>query len=128
MGCYWSLWPAIDSDRTVLLLGLDKASLSLVFGFITGHYKIIYQVKNLGHIPGELMQGLLPREGGGYVETIEHLLCNCPALKVDSLSSANVKALYRFVNRLSWLLSTIVCIVGRINFLPLSFTFLRAAI
>ena len=37
---YRCLWPATDSMRTDWLLGLDKASLRLVIGFITGHCEI----------------------------------------------------------------------------------------
>ena len=40
--CYVSccLWPAIDGNKTSLLLGLDKPSLWIVTGFITGHCEI----------------------------------------------------------------------------------------
>ena len=34
------LWPAVDNKKTYWMLGLDKASLSLVAGFIKGHCEI----------------------------------------------------------------------------------------
>ena len=45
--CYKSrfLWPSVNSDRTSLLMVLDKGSLRLVVGFITG--KLDQADKNL---------------------------------------------------------------------------------
>ena len=78
-GCYIfkCLWPAIDSVRTGWLLGLDKASLRSVIGFNTRPCEI------------RLLTGIWNRFLPNYsrvccdeeeLETIEHLLCNCPAL------------------------------------------------
>ena len=68
LGCYVSrcLWPAIYNVRTGWLLGLDKATLKLVIGFIARHYEI-----------RSLIEICCDKE---ELETTEHLLCNFPDL------------------------------------------------
>ena len=95
---------------------LDKAGLRLVMGFITGHCEISsLTVISDRSQPNYCRVCCNEKE----LETIEYLLCNCPALSklrlrtlgrgffesLNSVSTADIKALYRFINGLRWLRS-----------------------
>ena len=75
--CYVSkcLWPAIGSVRTGWLLGLDKDSLRLVIGFITGHCEIMTLTGFWNRYQPEYCRVCCDKK---ELETI--LLCDCPAL------------------------------------------------
>ena len=52
---FLNVWSAIDSLKTHWLLGLDKATLTLVIGFIKGYYEI----RSLTETPAGLLKDIL---------------------------------------------------------------------
>ena len=69
-------------------------------------HKIREPGSKLEQMPAGLLQGMLCEE---ELETIEHLLCTCPALgtaffeSLNSVSRVDIKALHRLIRNFGWL-------------------------
>ena len=70
------MWPAYDFSGSKRLLGLSREKLRAVVGICTGHCLIAKHAKRLGlTVSSECSRCI-----GGEEDTIEHLVCDCPAL------------------------------------------------
>jgi ribonuclease HI len=82
------LWPRYDRGMTAYLLALDRDSLRLLVGAITGHCLIGVMATRMG-VPGnDLCRSCGDEEAQ---EDIEHLLCECPALQERRLATLGVR-------------------------------------
>ena len=118
--CYVST-PDIDTVKTGWLLGLDNTSLTLFIGFITGYCQIKSLTRIWNRSEVYYWRVCCYEE---ELESIEHLLPNCPALSwlllktlgtgfiegLNSVSRVVIKALHKFIPSLRWLRSAITSI------------------
>ncbi|XP_058982786.1 uncharacterized protein LOC131804232 isoform X1 [Musca domestica] len=111
------IWPTLSEKRTRSLMSLSKPDLILVVGIITGHCKV------------RAMTSKWDSDGIDYcricqdeeeIETIEHLLCHCPALinvrhrlvgelvshDLSSFSNTDPVVILQLARRLKWLKTT----------------------
>jgi hypothetical protein len=72
-----SLWPTYDRGKTTYLLSLDRESLRLLVGAISGHC-LGAMATRMGLGGNDLCRICGDKEAK---ESIEHLLCECPALR-----------------------------------------------
>ena len=108
-----SIWPTLDIHRTQYLLTLDKSSLKVLAGVITGHCRI-------GNFQSRISQNISDEcrscAAIDSIENISHLLCECPALcrrrqrylgqfffeELQELSSVNLQHLLGFIKSTRW--------------------------
>ena len=82
------LWPEYDRNKTKYLLSLDRDSLRLLTGAITGHCLIGAMATRMGAVGNDLCRSCGDEEAQ---ESIEHLLCECPALQERRLATLGVR-------------------------------------
>ena len=70
-----TIWPKPNHGHSRMLLRLDRNSMRRTIGLITGHLPIGAHAKRIG-LPG----GSICRKCEEEDETVEHILCHCPAL------------------------------------------------
>ena len=71
-----TLWPSIDFSKSRRLLGLSREKLRATVGVLSGHCLIAKHAKRLGLTASSECSRCI----GGEEDTIEHLVCDCPAL------------------------------------------------
>lgn len=69
-------WPTYNIRKTKFLLSLSRNECRILTGFITGHCLVGKHAKRMGHISDSNCR----RCDEGVEETIEHIMCHCPAL------------------------------------------------
>ena len=108
-----TLWPLRLRKRTQTLLSLDKGSIRLLVGVITGHCMIGRMSERMGYPRNDLCRSCFDEE---EEESVQHLLCDCPALQgrrlqclgsrsfdnLECLSDVPLMNLLRFVKRTGW--------------------------
>ena len=72
-----SIWPTLSTKRTHSLLNLSKAEIRVMTGIITGHCNIRTFNSKWDLDATDYCRLCVDEE---ETETIEHLLCHCPAL------------------------------------------------
>ena len=84
-GCVISrqLWPAFSERRTGSILQLGRASIRVLIGVITGHCALGVMAERYGLPANDFCRSCRDEE---EPETVEHLLCGCPALMRNRLS------------------------------------------
>ena len=84
------LWPKYDRGKTSYLLTLDRDSLRVLVGVVTGHCLIGVMAARMGVDSNDLCRSCGDEEAQ---ESIEHLLCECPALQERRLATLGVRFL-----------------------------------
>lgn len=72
-----SLWPCLSPDRTRLLLQMRRNDVRLLIGVVTGHCDVRDFTSRWGIVDTDYCRVCGDEE---EAESIEHLLCRCPAL------------------------------------------------
>ena len=75
------LWPRLNKKNTQLTLNLDKNSIRILVGVITGHCGIGNMAKRLWILANDYCRSCKDEE---EIESITHLLCECPAIQERS--------------------------------------------
>lgn len=74
------MWPCTDKNKTKILLNKNISQTSLLTRIITGHCELHYYSKRKKKRECSLCRNCEEEE-----ETIEHILCSCPALSMNRL-------------------------------------------
>ncbi|XP_058987393.1 uncharacterized protein LOC131806753 [Musca domestica] len=118
-GCTISkrIWPVLSEKRTRSLMSLSKPDLKLVVGIITGHCKVRAMTSKWDSDDIDYCRICQDEE---EIETIEHLLCHCPALinvrhkivgelvsrDLSSFSTTDPAVILQLARRFKWLKTT----------------------
>ena len=82
------LWPRLNKKNTQLTLNLDRNSIRILVGVITGHCGIGIMAKRLGIPANDYCRSCNDEE---EIESITHLLCECPAIQERRLSTMGAR-------------------------------------
>lgn len=107
------LWPAIDTKRTADLLKLCKNDIRMLIGVLTGHCKVGYMISKYDRSIQDFCRSCGNEE---ELETIKHLMCDCPALsqrrllhlgkpffdELSDLAEIGLKELLGFIRSTKW--------------------------
>lgn len=108
-----ALWPELNKMKTKTLLALDRSSIRTLTGVITGHCAIGVMLRKWNAESSDLCRSCGDEE---EVESIQHLLCRCPALQERRLrtlgsrffgstaevAELRIKDLLGFIKSSSW--------------------------
>ena len=108
-----TFWPLRLRKTTQNLLSLDRVSIRLLVGVITGQCMIGLLSERFGYPRNDLCRSCLDEE---EEESVQHLLCDCPALQgrrlqclrthsfdiLECLSDVPLMNLLKFVKRTGW--------------------------
>lgn len=107
------IWPSIDVKRSKSLISLGRSQISSTIGVLTGHCLIGRHAIRLGVPSNDFCRSCMDEE---EEETIQHLLCTCPALSnrrniylgnfffdnTSELATIDVRCLSRFIDSTKW--------------------------
>lgn len=77
-------WGKLDPCKSCKIIKMNKASLRLYTGLATGHSLLRKHAVTLGLLQNSVCRGCDEQE-----ETVEHLLCHCPAVRYRRLKHLN---------------------------------------
>ena len=107
------VWPRLNMRRTKALLSLNRPDVALIVAVVTGHRLIGEYARRLRVSSNDFCRSC------GYEEeeeSVEHLLCKCPALSIrrnstlgsfffdelGQLADVNIRQLLGFIKRSNW--------------------------
>ena len=108
-----SIWPQYDHLRSNYILGLPRRQLRILVATVTGHWVAGAHARRLGLPYNDFCRSCLDEE---EEETVEHLLCHCPALTgiratelgspflhaLSDLSMIDIKQIRSFIRASCW--------------------------
>ena len=71
------MWPMLNMKKTIALLSLNRPDVALVVSAVTGHCLIGEHARRLRSLSNDFCRSCGDEE---KEESVEHLLCKCPAL------------------------------------------------
>ena len=107
------IWPRYDLRRSKYLLALERKRLSTLVSVLTGHCLIGEHARRLGINSNDFCRSCGDEK---EVESVEHLLCDCPALSkrrlvilgsaflgsLTDLSGTDIRTIDKFVYQTGW--------------------------
>lgn len=108
-----TLWPKLNLRKTQELLKFNKSSIRMLIGVITGHCAIGHMAARYGVPHHDFCRSCRDEE---EIETVQHLLCDCPALQgkrlkhlgntflaeLNNVSKTPLMNLYNFIKESGW--------------------------